>query len=145
MTQSVLLTPTQALNLWPFIKEPLESALSHGCNETSLTEWVSRVLNYQAQLWLHRPDGERFTVGLTQFLQYSNYKTLHIVAVGGNGLLEDLKDAIAPIEDFARKNGCKAVEQWGRRGWAKTLTTMDPKFKVVYHVMRKELDETTQA
>jgi hypothetical protein len=138
--KTYILSPALVADNWHILKGYLKEALDHSVNETPLEEWLKRILSYQAQLWISVNEQEKLLgVGITQFIQYTTHKTLHIVAVGGEGLLERISEAYYPIENFARENDCKAVEQWGRRGWGKVLSSMDPEFKTIYHVMRKEL------
>ena len=140
--KTILLSPAQITEHWDILKEPLKKAFETGQHECDLSDYLARALTRQAQIWVFQeePSNNILGVGLTQFLQYTNYKTLHIVAVGGIEW-DKWADCYYIVEQFAKDNGCKAVEQWGRRGWTKLLKEHIPGFETVYHVMRKELDE----
>jgi len=138
MIKTVLLMPAQVSEHWHMVKEPLKEALAHSVNETPIEVWLSRILNLQAQLWVFTRDDEIIGVGLTQFLDYATHRTLHLVLCGGIDW-ETWADQYYVVEEFAKKNGCKAVEQWGRKGWTKILPKHIPGFETVYYVMRKEL------
>ena len=138
--KTTLLTPDLVTENWHLIKEPLRDSLEHGVGESTLTDYLKRVLNWQAQVWLFTDGDDQIKgVGLTQFIQYSQHKTLHIVACSGIDWA-DWADQYYVVEEFAKKNGCKAVEQWGRPGWSRLLPKAIPGFETVYHVMRKEIE-----
>jgi hypothetical protein len=138
--QTTLLTPQQTVDLWPQVSAMLKQALDHGVGETNILDYLKKVLNNNAQVWLTATDtGEVRGVGLTQFLQYANHKTLHLVAFTGEGWTE-WSEQFNTVEEFAKKHGAVACESWGRAGWSKVLPKVIPGFEVVYHVMRKKIE-----
>jgi hypothetical protein len=131
-------TPEQITEHWHLVKDLLKSALDHGVGESTLTDYLKKLLNWDAQLWVFTDGDTLKGVGMTKFIQYSTHKTLHIVAVAGVDWSE-WADQYYIVEKFAKDNGCRAVEQWGRPGWSKILPKTIPGFETVYHVMRKEI------
>jgi len=141
--QTTLLVPDQITEQWHLYKDLLKEAVDHGVGESTLTDYLKRLLNWQAQLWVvHDPEGNLKGVGMTQFINYSTHKTLHLVAIAGVDW-PAWADQFYVIEEFARTNKCTAVEQWGRPGWSKILPKVIPGFETVYHVMRKEIKQET--
>jgi hypothetical protein len=139
--KTILVTPEQALEYWPTLSPYLKESLDHGVGESTLMDYFKKIINYQAQLWVFMTDENEIKgVGLTQFLEYSTHKTLHIIGAAGVNWSE-WADQYYIVERFAKDNGCKAVEQWGRAGWTKILPKVIPGFETVYHVMRKEIGE----
>ena len=134
-----LLTKEQTINNWPTLSEYLSKVLEHGQGESTLTDYLTKVLVGVAQCWGVIENGAIVGVGLTEFLQYSQHKTLHIIAFSGSNFEEQSK-VFPTVEQFAKDNGCKAIEQWGRQGWAKVLPQYVPGFKQAYVVMRKDLE-----
>jgi hypothetical protein len=136
----ILLTQDQTLEHWPTLSKMLEKSFEHSQHESTLMDYFRKVINNAAQCWAV-VDTERNIVGagITQFLQYSQHKTLHIVAFSGSNFEEQSK-VFPTVEEFAKVSGCKAVEQWGRPGWAKVLPKYVPGFKEAYVVMRKDLE-----
>ena len=134
-----LLTKEQTINNWPTLSEYLNKVLEHGQGESTLTDYLTKVLVGVAQCWGVIENGAIVGVGLTEFLQYSQHKTLHIIAFSGSNFEEQSK-VFPTVEQFAKDNGCKAIEQWGRQGWAKVLPQYIPGFKQAYVVMRKDLE-----
>jgi hypothetical protein len=133
-----LLSPADALTWWPTLSEYLKKAMDTGQGESNLTDYMKKILNEQAHCWAIINDNKIVGVGLTEILQYSQHKTLHIIAYSGDSF-EEQANTFPHIEEFARKFGCSAIEQWGRPGWAKVLPQYVPGFKQAYVVMRKEI------
>lgn len=138
--RTILALPEQVTENWHYVKDLLKQAIDHGVGESTLTDYLSRILTYQAQLWVFVDDNDKIAgVGLTKFIDYSTHRTLHIIAVAGVEW-STWADQYYIVEKFAKENNCKAVEQWGRPGWSKVLPKAIPGFETVYHVMRKEIE-----
>jgi hypothetical protein len=133
------LTKEQTIENWPTLSRYLRQVIEHGQGESTLTDYLTKVLINMAQCWAVVEGGTIVGVGLTEFLQYTQHKTLHIIAFSGSNFEEQSK-VFPTVEQFARDNGCKAIEQWGRQGWAKVLPQYVPGFKQAYVVMRKDLE-----
>lgn len=133
------LTKEQTIENWPTLSRYLRQVIEHGQGESTLTDYLTKVLVNMAQCWAVVEGGTIVGVGLTEFLQYTQHKTLHIIAFSGSNFEEQSK-VFPTVEQFARDNGCKAIEQWGRQGWAKVLPQYVPGFKQAYVVMRKDLE-----
>ena len=134
------LTKEQTIENWPTLSRYLKQVIPHGQGESTLTDYLTKVLTGYAQCWAVLESGTHIVgVGLTEFLNYSQHRTLHIIAFSGSNFEEQSK-VFPTVEQFARDNGCKAIEQWGRQGWAKVLPQYVPGFKQAYVVMRKDLE-----
>lgn len=133
------LTHEETIQHWATISSYLEEVLKHGQGESTLTDYFRKILNNYAHCWAVIENGQILGVGLTEFLQYAQHKTLHIIAFSGSNFEEQSK-VFPTVEQFARDTGCKAIEQWGRQGWAKVLPQYVPGFKQAYVVMRKDLE-----
>jgi len=132
------LTKEQAIENWPTLSRYLRQVIEHGQGESTLTDYLTKVLINMAQCWAVVEGGTIVGVGLTEFLQYAQHKTLHIIAFSGSNFEEQSK-VFPTVEQFAKDSGCKAIEQWGREGWAKVLPKYVPGFKQAYVVMRKDI------
>jgi hypothetical protein len=136
----ILLTTDQTVQHWSVISGYLSKVIEHSQGESSLTDYLKKILNEYVQCWAVVDNNLNIIgVGLTQYLQYSQHKTLHIIAFSGSDFEEQSK-VFPTVEQFARDSGCKAIEQWGRPGWAKVLPKYVPGFKEAYVVMRKDLE-----
>jgi len=136
----ILLPPEQVVEHWKTISDLLSKVLEHSQGESTLTDYLKKILNEHVHCWVVVDDNQNIIgTGLTQYLQYSQHKTLHIIAFSGSNF-EDQSKVFPTVEQFARDSGCKAIEQWGRPGWAKVLPKYVPGFKEAYVVMRKDLE-----
>ncbi len=133
-----LLSPEVVALSWNVLEPPITKALRTGQAESTSLDYLKKALNQKAQIWAVVDGTTLLGVGVTQFLQYSQHKTLHIVAYAGEGW-KQWKSLLHIVEKFAKDNGAIALEQWGRPGWSRTLSKEIPGFETVYHVMRKKL------
>jgi len=134
------LAPDIVIKHWNTLSKYIAEALEHGQGESTLTDYLRRILNNEVHCWAVA-EGENNNIvgaGLTQVLQYAQHSTLHIIVFSGSNFEEQSK-VFPTVEQFAKDLGCKAIEQWGRPGWAKTLPKYVPGFKQAYVVMRKDL------
>ena len=134
-----LLSREMIIDNWPWLAGLYKEAMDHGQNESTLTDYLQKLLNYQAQAWVIDDNGKYVGAGLTEILNYSQHKTLHIILFTGD------ESAVTPevmshVELFAKNNGCSALEQWGRAGWSKMLPKKIPGFYEAYRVMRKDIN-----
>jgi len=134
----ILATQEQALHYWPTISPILLRARDKGQEESSMTDYMKKILNGVAQCWVVLEGDQIIGAGLTEIIYYAQHKTLHIILFAGSDFEEQSK-MFPVVEQYAKDSGCKAIEQWGRAGWAKTLPKYVPGFKQAYVVMRKDL------
>lgn len=134
-----ILDREEVIQLWSILSWHFDKVIQHGQGESTLTDYLAKILTYNAQCWGLFDDKHLVGAGLTQFLQYAQHKTLHIIAFSGENF-EQQSQVFPTVEAFAKQQGCKAIEQWGRPGWAKTLPKYVPGFKQAYVVMRKDIE-----
>jgi hypothetical protein len=135
----IQLQPSEALKHWPQISELLFKVLEHGQGESTLTDYMQKILNNYAQCWV--VVDEQYNIvgaGLTEFMQYKQHKTLHIIAFSGSNFEEQSK-VFPTVEQFARDTGCARIEMWGRKGWITQLPKYVPGWKEAYVVMSKDV------
>lgn len=135
----VLMSHEDVLRFWDTVSVHLKKAMAHGQGESKLSDYMRKILNNDAQCWAVLEDARITGIGLTEFLQYATHKTLHIITFTGEDFEKQSK-VFSTVEDFAKNSGCKAIEQWGRQGWAKVLPKYVPGFEQAYVVMRKEIE-----
>jgi hypothetical protein len=130
------------LQHWHTISVYLEKARQQGQGESSLTDYMRKVLAGVAQCWVILDENDCVVgAGLTEFIQYMQHKTLHVMVYGGSDFAKQ-SQVFGTIIQYAKDNGCKRIEQWGRKGWAKVLPKYVPQFKEAYTVMSMDLGET---
>jgi len=137
-----LLLPEEILQRWSEISPLIQKALDTGQGENTLVDHMKNLMNLQTHCWLiYNNQDETVGVGLTEFIQYTRHKTLHIITVTGKDF-ESWGGLVHPtLERFAKDGGAIAVEQWGRPGWARVLPKIVPGYEQAYVVMRKNIGE----
>jgi len=135
-----LVLPHEVGDIWHRVSDRLQGALEWGVHESTLHDWLVALINMRAQLWLLIDKKEEKLIGviLTQFLEYKQHKTLHVILFQADNF-KAIGHHIATLEEFARTNGAIALEQWGRPGWSRHLPRNQPGWELAYHVMRRPL------
>ena len=138
-----LLSREEIVANWSYLQSQFQKAMDHGQGESTTIDYLQKLLNYQAQAWVivsKDPIHDGFRgAGLTEILNYNQHKTLHIILFTGDESAVN-PEIIDVVEQFGKNNGCVALEQWGRKGWAKMLPKQIPGFYEAYTVMRKDID-----
>jgi len=134
----IYITPDHALSVWPSLSVYLQKAIDQGQNESTLADYMRKILLNTAQCWGVFKGDSLVGVGMTEILQYAQHKTLHIIAFSGDNF-DEQAEVFPTIVEYAKAYGCQSIEQWGRKGWARSLPRYIPEFKEVYTVMRYDL------
>lgn len=91
------------------------------------------VLNGDALLWVVH-NGVIQAAVVTQLSINEGGKVCTIIACGGNGVLK-VMGLMDRIEEYAKREGCRSVLVYGRKGWVRALRGYEP----AAVVLRKEL------
>ena len=119
--------------VWPRVAGLIEAAMRRG-DLSSFAAVAAAVSAGRAQLWVACKSTEIEAAAVTELHQPQRRKYCVIVACGG-AHRERWLDLLAPIEDWARAEGCDAMRIMGRKGWARVL----PDYKVNRIVLEKEI------
>jgi hypothetical protein len=120
--------------VWPRVSHHVMAAVEYvdsGFNEQDILE---RLLSRDFQLWIV---GQYQAACVTQITIYPQHKVCLVVALGGEGMDEWLDELMDTVEDWAAQNGCRYVEEYGRKGWLKVGKKRG--YGEVYTVMRKSI------
>jgi len=142
----ILLTPQQVVTHWRTIEPAILSALESSVNESTAYDYLTWLQdpNYY-QCWVVQKDNEIINISVTKINTYATHKSLHLITTTGiNGNRWDTyKEAHHTIEDYARRQGCRRIEMYGRKGWSRILSKLtgskNEKYKEVYVVHSMEL------
>lgn len=110
--------PDQIENWWPLCAGQLALGISW-THHASLDSVHERLLEQSAQLWLAiLPAASRVLCSCVTDLRLweSGHKSCRLLLVGG-GRLKLWRHLLLQIEDYAREEGCDAVEVVGRKAW----------------------------
>lgn len=128
MTELICVDPDRIFDFWPHARPLIKAAI----DETELSDFnevEQQVLDGDQLLWLAH--SEKIEAAATTHLAN---KVLTIVACSGHQM-ERWLPLFAQIEDYARKEGCRAVRIFGRRGWERVLDG----YRAEYVILEKAL------
>ena len=125
--------PNDAPRLWLRVKHLIVEAMRRG-DMGSFEEVERDVLGNNAYLWVAIEDDVFLAVAVTKVTQGEKERLCTIVACGGEDF-QRFGHLIKDLEDYARTEGCQAMEVCGRAGWVRLLSEYRP----VKVILRKEL------
>ena len=85
-----LLLPEEVLEKWSILSPFIQEALATGQGENTLADHMRKLMNFESHCWLITDNEEVLGAGLTEFIQYTRHKTLHIITIAGNYLISIL-------------------------------------------------------
>lgn len=142
----ILLTPQQVVEHWRTIEPAIDSALKSSVGESTTYDYLTWLQNPDYyQCWVVQDEESIVNISITKINTYATHKALHLVTTTGiNGARWDsYKTAHHTIEQFARDQGCRRIEMYGRKGWSRVLDKLtgskNEKYKEVYVVHSMEL------
>jgi len=110
-----LCVPPDRINeVWPHVAGWLSNAVGK-CGDWTLKGIRAALDKEQAMLWIVW-DGKLHAAGVTQLIVIPKGKICQVVACGGDQIIPwDI--AFAPVEAYAKEQGCVAMRIEGRPGW----------------------------
>ena len=115
--ETVCVAPDRVAAFWPHVREFIVSALERCRNATEAE--IARALCSDALLWV-RVDGYASKgAGVTRLFNGPLGLTCDVMVYGGP--CDDWNTAFAPIEAYAKAEGCAAIRIEGREGWKRVF------------------------
>jgi hypothetical protein len=111
--------------VWDRVRPLVEKAVEHADGRFGADDVLGWLKKGTLQLWI----GEQ-AIAITEVVNYAKSKRLVVQIVSGE--LEGVIDFIEPFSEWAKEQGCEAMEASGRRGWERVL----PGFERVTTVYR---------
>ena len=123
--------------IWGYIHEYMVGAAkyTHGRFEV---EDIRQGLNGNQQLWIAYQDGIVYGAVITEIIVYPRIKSLVMHFTGGIELPKWKDDMLALLRRFARDNGCKTIESFGRTGWKRVFKNDGFKSKFMFYELPVE-------
>lgn len=113
---------------WHRVSHLVDDALSYGNGEYWAEDILAACSSGDMQLWA---TDKSFAV--TTLIVYPRRVTCLIALAGGD--LDDLRQSLPLVEEWARHQGCDGIEVMGRKGWLKAL----PDYQQAQVHLRKDL------
>ncbi len=119
--------------IWKYAAPHIERSLEYADGKYDLASVKELLDSRSAQLWLEM-DELIESAAVTQIHVYPLKKVCTVMFAGGQNL-EKFKTNIRRIEEWAKAQGCDAVDVIGRKGWEKVLNG----YKQIHTTLSKSL------
>ena len=124
--------------VWHECKEYVQMGNNKSKEEMTIDDIYEKLLTADMQLWIvFSKDREIYSVLTTEIVTYPRKTTCRIVTLGGEGLDEWVEDLLNILEEWAKEQGCVAMETCCRKGFTKKLKKYG--YEHAYTVLGKEL------
>lgn len=110
------------LQAWPLV-EPLIARAAAQTRKCNLSHLRSQLAEGGAQLWaIWEPTSEAVLAAFVTTLQSypTGWNTARVVLLGGERM-ESWRHLLRQVEEWARSEGCDALEIVGRKGWQRVF------------------------
>lgn len=108
------------INVWKDVKVLIERALEFNDGKSDIEDIKRGIETRRMQLWVAYRYGKITTCMVTQIQCHPKEKRLMLFLYAGESIHE--MEHFRPIVyDWAKKQGCKSLELYGRPGWEKAL------------------------
>ena len=134
-----LLEPEDVAYVWEEVVPLLARVAPHTEGEMEPDDYIEPLTHGDMQLWVVVENKHVNAALVTQIIPYPQKRILRLISLAGDNF-QDIKDFLEMVEVFALKNGCTALEMWGRKGWKKLLSD----WKDSYIVYTKDLKTRMQ-
>ena len=104
----------QVPEVWGEVGKHVRAALEHGNGEYLEIDIFDALVGQKMQLWR---DGD--TIAVTTIIRYPRKTTCLIVLSGGS--IENVRRSLPLLEQWAKAQGCHAMDVAGRKGWLREL------------------------
>jgi hypothetical protein len=134
-----LLEPEDVAYVWEEVVPLLARVAPHTEGEMEPDDYIEPLTHGDMQLWVVVENKRVNAALVTQIIPYPQKRILRLISLAGENF-QEIKDFLEMVEVFALKNGCTALEMWGRKGWKKLLSD----WKDSYIVFTKDLKTRMQ-
>ena len=113
-----LLAPEDVAYVWEEVVPLLARVAHHTEGELEPDDYIEPLTHGDMQLWVVVENKRVNAALVTQIIPYPQKRILRLISLAGDNF-QDIKDFLEMVEVFALKNGCTALEMWGRKGGKK--------------------------
>ncbi len=126
--------------VWDIVEPYISDALRKGGdNKYSTLDIRNFIKSRDMQLWITFDNSrELYACAVTQIISYPNEKRLLLVVVAGKDI-QYWFDQHKLIDEWAKKQGCRAVEVYGRKGWERLHKQRNSGYEMIHTVLRRVL------
>lgn len=115
--------------VWPFIKEDVERIVAR-FPQCTADGFLEDCLGGDVQIWIVMEGREKLCTVLTCLVEYHAWKAARVIGLAGKDMGSWIH--MTPrVEAWAKDNGCKTIEIWGRKGWKRVHGGYDERITVL--------------
>ena len=118
---------------WPRVGDLVRSALERGEGSYAEADVAMACMAGAWKLWLVENESGIMAICITEIVNFPRQRKCVVRYLAGS--MEAIEPHIQDIEDYARREGCKILEGYARKGWARRM----PDWTQKNVVMQKEL------
>lgn len=126
------------VNLWHYAEPYIKRALDHANNEFTIGDFQQMCIDRIVQLWLISKDNRVVGAITTEIVIYPQCKHCRVITLAGSNFAEWVELADSTLSEWARNQGCNAIESYVRKGLVPKMEPFGYKHK--HCVLVKELD-----
>jgi len=115
MKASIVL-PEDYDNFWHLIQEYMDGAAKYTYGRFTVEDILEGLKTKDQQLWIAYDD-KVYGAVVTEIAEYPQMKSLVMHFTGGIELPKWKNEMLALLRRFAKDQGCKTIESFGRTGW----------------------------
>lgn len=115
MKASIVL-PEDYDNFWHLIQEYMDGAAKYTYGRFTVEDILEGLKTKDQQLWIAYDD-KVYGAVVTEIAEYPQMKSLVMHFTGGIELPKWKDEMLALLRRFAKDQGCKTIESFGRTGW----------------------------
>jgi hypothetical protein len=134
----LLINKDDYTKVFPKIESFVESAADYTYGRFSANDIKTELLIKQQQLWIAYDSNEVYGFVITEVISYPKLKVLIMHFTAGKKLLSWKDLMLSDLQDFAKSNGCKTIESYGRPGWAKIFKNDGYKQQFIFYELPVE-------
>lgn len=114
-------TPQELPDLWPLIRERVASCCARSGGKYEPLDVLLNCLSRRMDVWLARDDAVQITaLAVTEIVVYPRITVCRLLACTGDDARRWI-DLLAPLEAWAKAQGCAVMEPICRPGWERHL------------------------
>jgi hypothetical protein len=107
-------------DVWDEVRPWIAAACERSRGKFDADDIRIGLLERDDQLWIWRTD-TAYAVGVTRLVNYPKQTVCALRIVTGRNMAEWIEPAMAGIEQWAKSQGCAAMELCARPGWERAL------------------------
>lgn len=132
----VILKPEEVVEYWDKCRPFIERAFEHRVNTDAVDDYIAPLIQGKCQLWVYIDKEEIKGCVITNLEKGSKAKVCNILKLGADDFMSWGAAMESKIAEFAKTNGCAALQYIGRKGFS----GLNPDYKEDGTVFIKELN-----